>query len=263
MLTATRQRATRPQRSAAASEPLQYRGYPVELEAFSGPLDLLLSLIRREQIDIFDIPIASITDQYLAALADLQQNRVPLAGEFMVMAATLMQIKARMLLPKPPPVEGEEEAEDPRAELVRLLLDYETFRQAAQLLGDLARERERLALGPAEEHDAGRVELRPMTMTALVQAFERALARSVVPEVPAVREQVHTVAERSVRLLGLVREGAVRFDTIFAATATRLEMAVTFMALLELIRGGQLIARQEGLFGELWLERGAGRRNGR
>ncbi|MBI5832450.1 MAG: segregation/condensation protein A [Armatimonadetes bacterium] len=243
---------------AVADDDRRYRGYVVDLEAFSGPLDLLLSLIRREQVDVFDIPIAQITDQYLAALVGMHDNRVTVTGEFMVMAATLMQIKARMLLPRPPVAEGEEPPEDPRAELVRMLLDYEAFREAARLLDDLAQQRSRMVQVPGEEVDTGPRDLKPVNVTALFEAFERVLKRSVPPEVPRVREQEFTVAQQAVRLLTLTALGAVSFEQVFTGRPSRLEVVVTFMAVLDLVRGGRLVAEQSRVFGEIVLRRPQG-----
>jgi len=243
---------------AISEDDRRYRGYVVDLEAFSGPLDLLLSLIRREQVDVFDIPIAQITDQYLAALVDMHDNRVTVTGEFMVMAATLMQIKARMLLPRAPVAEGEEAPEDPRAELVRMLLDYEAFREAARLLDDLAQQRSRMVQVPGEEVDTGPRDLKPVNVTALFEAFERVLKRSVPPEVPRVREQEFTVAQQAVRLLTLTALGPVGFDQVFTGRPGRLEVVVTFMAVLDLVRGGRLVAEQSRVFGEIVLRRPEG-----
>jgi len=221
-------------------------------------LELLLSLIRREQVDIFDIPIARITDRYLAELAALQHNRVALSGEFMVMAATLMQIKARLLLPRPPAVEGEEAPEDPRTELVNLLLEYQHYREAARVLDDLAHERARMVEVPGEEVECGPRDLVAVSLTALFEAYERTLQRARPPEPPRVRPQPITVAQQAVRLLTLTALGPVRFDELFGPRPSRIEVVVTFMALLELIRGGRLAAEQHHAFGQLVLKRAAG-----
>ena len=233
----------------------QYRGYVVDLEAFSGPLDLLLHLIRREQIDVFDIPIARITDQYLAALAQMRDNRVQVTGEFMVMAATLMQIKARLLLPKPPVAPGEEEPEDPRQELVDLLLEYQRYQEAARVLGELVVTRGRMLDVPGEALDGGPREVRVPSLGVLFEAYRRVLTRSVPPDVPKVRESPITVAERVVHILAVTARGPVPFDKLFGARPTRLEVVVTFMALLELVRGGNLVAEQDRLFGTITLRR--------
>jgi segregation and condensation protein A len=242
----------------AIDDERRYRGYVVDLAAFSGPLDLLLSLIRREQIDIFDIPIAQITDRFLAALDAMRENRVNISGEFMVMAATLMQIKARLLLPRAPVAEGEDPPEDPRAELVQLLLEYERYREAARVLDDMAQERGRMVEVPGEEIDTGPRDLHAVSLTALFEAYERAVRRATPPDPPRVREQLMTVAQQAVRLLTLTALGPVRFDQIFTHRPSRLEVAVTFMALLDLVRGGRLVAEQSRAFGEIVLRRREG-----
>lgn len=248
-------RAAATKTAPLAEDERLYRGYVVDLEAFSGPLDLLLHLIRREQVDIFDIPIATITEQYVLALTQMRENRVTVGGEFMVMAATLMQIKARMLLPKPPAPPGEEEADDPRSDLVALLLEYEHYREAARVLGDLASARSRMVEVPGAEVDTGPRELRGASVASLFEAYERMLTRVTPPAVPKVREKQYTVADRVVHILTATAQGPVEFDKLFSARPSRLEVVVTFMALLELVRAARLAVVQERLFGTLRLAR--------
>ncbi len=232
-----------------------YFGFEVDLESFSGPLDLLLSLIRREEVDIFDIPIARITDQYLAAVESLRERQVEVAGEFLVMAATLMQIKSRMLLPRPPAAEGVEEEEDPRQELVALLLEYQRYREAAETLGSLAELRQRLFEVPGDALEAGPAAVEEASLTALFGAYERLLAEARPPAPPRLRETGYTVREQAELLLARLADGPRRFAELFGERPSRAEVVVTFMALLELVASGRLQACQEQAFGEIVLSR--------
>lgn len=233
----------------------EYAGFVVDLEEFSGPLDLLLSLIRRDEIDILDIPIARITDQYLAALDAMRGREVEVGGEFIVMAAALMQIKSRMLLPKPAAQPGEEEEEDPRQELVALLLEYQRYREAAEVLGALSEARARLVGVPGERVDLGPQAVAEVSLTSLFLAFERLLSGVVEPEPPPLRPTPYTVREQADVILARVAAGPVAFRELFSGSPTRLEVVVTFMALLELIAAEQVRAVQPETFGEIEIRR--------
>ena len=152
-------------------------GYAIKLERFEGPLDLLLHLIQRDEVDIYDIPIANITRQYLEYIELMRMLDLEIAGEFLVMAATLMRIKAKMLLPTPPP--GEEEEIDPRDELVQRLLEYRQFKEASATLKD-REERRRLSYERGrvpDDEDTGPLPLAPATLFHLLDALNRVLAR--------------------------------------------------------------------------------------
>jgi len=234
----------------------EYSGFEVDLETFAGPLDLLLSLIRTEQIDIFDIPIARITDQYLAALDRMAQANVEVSGEFLVMAATLMQIKSRMLLPRPPKAEGsDEEEDDPRQELIDLLLEYQRYQEAAGWLEGLAAMRQRMFEAVGDPVETGPAPLEEAGLTALFQAYERLLTETPTPEPPKLREMVYSVAEQADFLLARLALGPCEFHELFEGRPTRLEVVVTFMALLDLIRHHRVKAEQDGLFGTIQLHR--------
>ncbi|MBI2355446.1 MAG: segregation/condensation protein A [Deltaproteobacteria bacterium] len=216
--------------------------YSVRLDKFEGPLDLLLHLIRKNELDIRDIPIADITRQYLDYIRLMKELNLDVAGDFLLMASTLLHIKSRLLLPQDVQEEGEEEEADPRAELVRRLLEYQQYKEAGQLLGAralLGREvfirscpDPDLALQQAEE---GPLEL---DLFDLVDAFRALLAR-----IPA--ESFHDVASAETfsiadcinEILSLLQErDSVRFDDLVAEEFTRERVIVTFLALLELCR---------------------------
>jgi segregation and condensation protein A len=234
--------------------------YTVRLENFEGPLDLLLHLIRREEIDIYDIPIARITEQYLEIIRDLSSLDIDRASEFLVMAATLLGIKSRMLLPRPPRVTEEdlppEEAEDPREELVRQLVAYSQFKEAAAAL----RERETAMArvytrGLFVEEPAGPVPLEGLTLSDLVRAFQEVLQeewnwREVPREEIPLREKIREIIFRLHR-----HPAGVRFRDLFTRSGSRLEVVVTFLALLELIRQRRVVALQERVFGEIIIRR--------
>jgi segregation and condensation protein A len=224
----------------------------VKLERFEGPLDLLLHLIKRDEIDIYDIPIAHITQQYLAYLDMMRALDLEVAGEFLVMAATLMRIKAKMLLPAPPA--ADEEEEDPREELVQRLLEYRQFKEAAGALKLREDERRRLferGLLTAED-DAGPLPLAPASLFDLLEAFHRAMARVPEASVYEVRAEVFEVEDKMSLIARTVAEhGAVLFSTLLEACRARAEMIVTFIALLELVKLGQVAIVQAEAFGDV------------
>jgi segregation and condensation protein A len=214
--------------------------YPVRLQNFEGPLDLLLHLIRKHEVDIYDIPIALITKQYLEYLDLMTEMDLDLAGEFLVMAATLIHIKSKTLLPRPDPTQ-DEPAEDPREALVRRLLEHQRFKAAAELLHEKEIQRsaqwsrpdERVAdlVGEAPEPEL-EVDLFSL-MTAFRQVLERARRR---PKVYLPAEQL-SIEDRIAQLESrLSEQEACGFEELFADVDTRAGMIVTFLALLEMIR---------------------------
>ncbi len=244
----------------------RFTGYPVTLPAFEGPLDLLLYLIRRQEIDIYDIPIAAITRQFLDYLALMDALDIEVAADFLVMAATLMEIKSRLLLPRPPAMlEEEEEAEDPRAELVRKLLEYQQYKSAAGELQRRASEQQRIfsrsAIVPSLDF------LRPEPALSgegdafsLWAALQEVLAR-VETAGPAIREVVRpklTIRQQMLHILKLLDASpqGVSFISLFssdtdAVLRTRTEVIITFLAMLELMRLHRITVRQSELFGEI------------
>ena len=226
-------------------------GHSVKLPAFEGPLDLLLHLIRVSEIDIYDIPIVEITRQYDEYLAMMRDLDLQLAGEYFVMAATLMHIKSRMLLPRAPA--GEEESEDPRADLVRQLMEHEKLRAAAENLQSLAEARESLFFRPGDplEEFAGETFLR-VSIFDLVTALRAALERLDAARIVEVSREEYSVEEKIEWILEELRlKGARQFGELLAAFPSRAEKVVAFLALLELIRQRRLMAAQREPGGDI------------
>jgi segregation and condensation protein A len=220
----------------------------VFLEAFEGPLDLLLYLIKRQNLDILDIPVASITHQYVSYIEMMNEMRIELAAEYLVMAAMLAEIKSRMLLPKPKDAEGEDE--DPRAELIRRLQEYERFRTAASDLDALPREgREIFATragldGIEIETPTPSVELRELLIAfqAVLRRAEKIAHHHISREPLSVRERMSMILER------LSRGHLLRFSDLFAGREGRQGAVVSFLAILELCKEGLIeIIQQEPL----------------
>jgi len=214
--------------------------YHVRLEHFEGPLDLLLHLIKKNQVNIYDIPIAMITQQYLGYLSMMKSLNLAVAGEFLVMAATLAQIKSRMLLPTDETEGDEEEGPDPREELVRRLLEYRQFKDAAGRLDEREREwrdiyaREPLPLPVVR---ADEVTLDDVSLFDLVDALQGVLARlpagslvEIVPENLTVKDRMNAILET------LDSKESVTFQSLFEGQTHRLVVIVSFLALLELVR---------------------------
>ena len=211
----------------------------VFLEAFEGPLDLLLYLIRRQNLDILDIPLAEITRQYMRYIELMQDLQLELAGEYLVMAATLAEIKSRMLLPRPKSAEDGAE-EDPRAELVRRLQEYERFKRAAESIATLQRlDRDHFTAG-AELHERRVVRVLPqVALKEMLLAFQDVVARSEMFAHHHIQRERLSVRERMTHILGaLETQGFVEFVRLFKAEEGRMGVTVTFMAVLELVREG-------------------------
>ncbi|MBI3988238.1 MAG: segregation/condensation protein A [candidate division NC10 bacterium] len=229
--------------------------YQVKLEVFEGPLDLLLHLIDENQIDIYDIPIARITKEYLTYLASTPQLDLDGAGEFLLMAATLIHIKSQMLLPKE---EGEDElqAEDPRTPLVERLLEYKRFKLAAAGLRRLE-ERQQLVY-VREEFGEGETPEGPLEIPLLdlLVAFRKILKRTSEIPVLVIEQEEIQIEERMASLLNrLAQESPLTFSSLFHGEQRRLGVIVTFLALLELLRQGAARARQSVPFGEIMIYR--------
>ena len=233
--------------------------YKVKLEVFEGPLDLLLFLIKRDEIDIYDIPIEHITRQYLEYIEAFKELDLDVAGEFVVMAAHLILIKSRSLLPVHQ--QGEEETEeeaDPRWELVRQLLEYKKFKDAAAHLGE--REAHQSALfGRVPETPEFESE-RPLSEVSifdLINAFQKVLRRvNKAEDLREIFEENYTVSDKIDFVLKMTASRtALKFSELFATAASRTEMVVTLLALLELIRLKQIGITQHEPFGEIELTR--------
>jgi len=239
---------------------MEGEGYRVKLDVYDGPMDLLLYLIRREEVDIYDIPIARITDQYLQYVDVLKQVDPELAGEFMVLAASLMEIKTRMLLPSAPPEQQAEDdlTVDPRSELVRRLLEYKAFKDAAGELKDAADvQAMRFGRAPAKspEPRQDEVDLENVQLWDLLDAFDR-LMKAIGEDV---RETQIIYDDTPVELYEadivdrLRRDGSLPFREIFAGRTGRIEIVGLFLALLELIRQRKITARQDANFEQILL----------
>ncbi|MEO6053116.1 MAG: segregation/condensation protein A [Chthoniobacterales bacterium] len=236
--------------------------YKVKLDVFEGPLDLLLYLIKNDEVDIYDISIERITKQYLKYLEAFEMLNVELAGEFIVMAANLLYLKSRTLLPVDQQMADEEaEENDPRWELIRQLIEYKKFKDAAERLRDRAIVAENLfgrtPATPEFEPDAALM-VGEVGIFDLIGAFQKILKRlEAKPEdLREIFEENFTVADKMEHLLRIATvDTPVRFEELFAEAASRTEVVVTFLALLELIRMKQLRVAQEETFGEILVTR--------
>jgi segregation and condensation protein A len=229
--------------------------FPVHLEHFEGPLDLLLHLIRRHEVDIHDIPIATITQQYLDALQLMQELNLDVAGEYIVMAATLIHIKSRMLLPRPETAAGAdgEAEEDPRDALVRRLLEHQKYKAAAGLLHEREQMRSAQWLRPDERvaelaGDEYEPELE-VDLFSLLSAFQAVVERAKHrPKVLLPPEQLSVEARIEQLLARLSETEACGFEDLFADASDRSLLIVTFLALLEMIRLKLVRVFQSGSF---------------
>ena len=233
--------------------------YKVKLEVFEGPLDLLLYLIKKDELDIYDIPIGRITSQYLEYVRVLKFLDLDVAGDFVVMAANLIYIKSRSLLPadQQPPEETAEE-EDPRWELVRQLIEYKKFKDAAECLGRRALEQSTLFGRLADKQEF--VPERPLgevSIFDLINAFNSVARRAQSREnLQEIFEEHFSVSDKIDLIMKMTASGVpLAFSELFADAASRVEIVVTFLALLELIRLKQLRAVQAEEFGEIHLQR--------
>ena len=242
--------------NAASPSALKRGGFLlIELDRFQGPLDLLLHLIRQQDIDIFDIPIATITEQFLAAIQGIGVEDLDGAGEFLEMAATLIRIKAQMLLPRP----GDEDDEDPRAELVRRLLEYEQIREVSSRLASAEAERGR-------RFGKGYVEVRPkgfLEDTPLETTWEEVMEVAMEVELPHPSARAHRVTTGLVALeekIQLILEtlgevSRIEFSALLEPWRDRMHGVMTLLAGLELSRQRAVTLRQARLFSELWIIR--------
>lgn len=232
--------------------------YQVRLEKFEGPLDLLLHLIKKNEINIYDIPIALITQQYLEYLSLMKSLNLAVAGEFLVMAATLVQIKARMLLPVEE-TEDEDDGPDPREELIRRLLEYKQFKEAAGALD--SREREWRDVFAREEAPAAPVKasetlLEDLSLFDLVDALQSVLDRTPHRRLLEIEPDQLTVKDRMNAVLEVLEgKESITFLSLFEGQGHRLVIIVTFLALLELTRLKLVRVFQAETFGPILLTR--------
>jgi segregation and condensation protein A len=236
--------------------PESSNGFHFKLPVFEGPLDLLLHLIKNQKIDIYDIPIVQITSQYMDYVKIMKELDLEIAGEFLVMAATLIHIKSRMLLP-PDEEELEEPAEDPRAELVQRLLEYQAYKDSSSHLRkreDIWKNVFQRNASSAEDFE---FEEEPALVEAsvfdLISAFRKLLEKApeqaieITRETLTVSDRINFIVER------LEKEDGIRFEDLFEKGFTKLNLIVTFLALLELVRLGLTKIYQENAFGQIWL----------
>ena len=234
----------------------------IRLPVFEGPLDLLLYLIRKDRIDIHDIPIAPITRQYMEYLELMRELNLDVAGEFMVMAATLIHIKSKMLVPVSPTEAQGDEEEDPREALVQRLLEFQRYKEAAGVLHQQAQIRAATWTRPDTVlpafDDAGE-EMLEAGLFDLISAFKDLLERRRTLLAHEVGAEGKSIEQRIEELLALLKEGeSLDFLELFAAQETKADMIVTFLALLELIRLKRVKVYQRGMFGPIRVFRPVG-----
>lgn len=234
--------------------------YKVKLDIFEGPLDLLLYLIKKDEVDILDVNIERVTRQYITYLDTFKMLNIDLAGEFIVMAANLMYLKSRMLIPKPvqPPEEDTDE-EDPRWELIRQLIEYKKFKDAAGFLQRRQLQMENVYPATPEVPDLKKVNTTAfpeLGIFDLIRAFQKVLTRFQKEDMQEIADDRFTVADKIEHLLTHVPPGGqVPFLSLFAGATTRDEVIVTFVAMLELIKLRQFRVTQDHLLGEITLYR--------
>ena len=235
-----------------------FSGHLVRLPVFEGPLDLLIHLIKKSEVNIYDIPIALITEQYLAYLALMQELNLDVAGEFLVMAATLVEIKSKLLLPRPAVVADEEDdGPDPRAALVKRLLEYRKYQEAAATLSERAEFQRwvfsRSLLGNDDE-DGGYLMLNAASAFDLWSAVQQVLQRAQESPVAELRRPRVTVAMKIAQVSARLREAGedgLDFLDLFPEVVTRLEVIVTFLAILEMMRRQLIRVFQKRAFSQI------------
>lgn len=249
----------------------RFSGHLVRLQLFEGPLDLLLYLIRAHRYDIFDIPIHDVTKQFMEFIKIMDELDLEYAGDFLVTAATLMQIKSRMLLPQKESENEEELAEeerDPREELVARLLEYQQMQEAAKTLEVMRDERSQMfprppdapavpadEAAPPEETPAEQLLLQDVSTFDLLHALQKVLQRLAERPVALVHREPFTLGDRMRGLAGRIRHaaGGLTFGDLCEDCQSRLEIVITFLAVLELIRRGRARMTQKALFDEIWV----------
>lgn len=235
--------------------------YKVELEVFEGPLDLLLYLIKKNEVDIYDIPIEKITTQYMEYMNLMKMLDLNIAGEFIVMAASLMMIKSRMLLPVEERDEiEEEEEEDPRWDLVRQLVEYKSFKDAAIRLEEMEYRQENIfAQGAGHVHmeaDGPGALLGEISIFDLISAFNEVLKNARAEEIAEIVAHHYTVADQIDFVLRTVSiDKPLMFHALFKEESSRGEIICTFLALLELIRLRQILVKQDHQFADIVIEK--------
>lgn len=233
-------------------------GYTIKLPVFEGPLDLLLHLIREHKLDIYDIPIAEVTDQYLHYLSLMESLDLNIAGEFFVMAATLLEIKSRMLLPVQDSEDESEEGLDPRAELVERLLEYERFKSAAESLQGLEDGRRKVFWRITDDLEGYDAPVIPLNLGAMDLLFA---LQQMLKEVGEGQEEVTSIERQKITLRMKMSEiwrrirsasgNGVSFRDLFTGPRTRIDIVMTFLALLELLRLRKIRIKQPRALGDI------------
>lgn len=226
----------------------------VVLETFQGPLDLLLYLIRKHNLDVLDIPMAQLTQQYMSYIEAMQRNRMELAAEYLLMAAVLIEIKSRMLLPRPPKVNEEESAEDPRAELMRRLLEYEQMKLAAQKLNELPQAGRDFELVQVLIERTVEERLPNVSAEDLRQAWLALLARAKLHAHHKVRREELSVREQMTHVLRRLRHGEFEpFESLFDLNGGIPQLVVTFIAILQLAKDTLVEITQTETLGNIYV----------
>jgi len=230
--------------------------YKVELDVYAGPLDLLLYLIRRDEIDIYDIPIARVTEQYLATIDLMQSLDINVAGEFMVMAATLLEMKSRMLLPQAAE-EDDEEGLDPRLALVHQLLEYKKYRDAAGALEGLLSDRQKMFRRGADDRGARQeesVQLDEVSIWDLFGAFDKVLTQLGAGKAQIIFDDDVAVSVHMEQIINVLTSvGEISFFKLFEGASGRATLMGVFLGILELVRLKRITVSQPAPFGDIFL----------
>ena len=233
--------------------------YQVKLENFEGPMDLLLYFIRRDELDIYDIPIGQITKDFVDMIEEWKRMNMLIAGEFIVMAASLMRVKAKMMIPRPE-LDDEGVIIDPRTELMQQLIDYKRFRDAAEMLDSIAGERSHVVPRQFEQDikvlDGDKIGtlLRDVTLYDLARVFKEAMEnRPVMSQFELNREPIKLEQQKEFLFKYFDGDGRLKFSNLLTNLKTRLEIIVTFLAILDLVREGTCTLQQNDVFDDIEL----------
>ena len=233
--------------------------YNIQLEKFEGPLDLLLYFIRRDELDIYDIPISKITEDFIKTINEWKRLNMLIAGEFIVMASTLMRIKARMMIPR---VELDEDGDiiDPRTELMQQLIDYKRFRNAADLLNNMAEERSQYYTRKLDMQikDDGEESLdsffKEVSLFDLAKLFKNAMdSRPVLSPFELNKEPIKLEQQKELILGYFDGDGKLSFNNLLGILRSRMEVIVTFLAILDLVKEGTCTVHQANVFSDIHL----------
>ena len=232
--------------------------YKIRLENFEGPLDLLLYFIRRDELDIYDIPISKITKDFIGIVEEWKRLNLLIAGDFIVMASTLMRIKAKMMIPRPE-IDDDGEIIDPRSELIQQLIDYRRYRNAAETLKNMAEKRKEYIPRQFQQNildsdNSFNYTLNDVSLYELAKVFKNVLEkRPVVSQFELNREPIRLEEQKEMILKYFDAEGRLNLTILLGNLKTRLEVIVTFLAVLDLIHEGSCIIKQSKIFGEIEL----------